>query len=114
MTGPLHGLRVVEMAGLGPGPFCGMLLADLGAEVIRVERPVPAMTVATDAKLDMMNRGKRSIILDLKAPAGVETLWKLVLRADALFEGFRPGVMERNGFGPDECWRRSRRSFTAG
>ncbi len=106
MSGPLAGFRILEMAGLGPGPFCGMTLADLGADVTRVERPVPAMTVATDAKLDMMNRGKRSIIVDLKSKDGAETMGKLLDRSDGLFEGFRPGVMERNGFGPDVCLAR--------
>lgn len=97
--GPLSGLRVIEVAGLGPGPFCGMMLGDMGAEVIRVDRP------GTDPrqKLDPLCRNRRSIMLDLKSPRGVEVLLRLVESADALYEGFRPGVAERLGFGPDAC-----------
>jgi alpha-methylacyl-CoA racemase len=89
------------MAGIGPGPFCGMMLADLGAEVIRVDRPMASNSIISDPRLDLMGRGKRSITLDLKKPAEAEVLWKLIEGADGLLEGFRPGVMERNGFGPD-------------
>ncbi len=104
--GPLAGLRIIEMAGLGPGPYCGMLLADLGADVIRIDRPVPAMTLLDDPRRDVMARGKRSITLDLKKPAHQQVLWKLIDTADALYEGMRPGVMERLGFGPTECLAR--------
>ncbi|RBW51271.1 CaiB/BaiF CoA transferase family protein [Marinobacter sp. F3R11] len=102
--GPLHGFRIIELAGIGPGPFCGMVLADMGAEVISVERLGAS---APDVALDCSRRGKRSIALDLKSEAGVEALLKLVESADALFEGFRPGVTEKLGIGPDECLARN-------
>lgn len=98
--GPLEGIRIVEIEGIGPCPFGGMLLADLGAEVIRVSRPEPAFLQAT---FDVMSRGKKSVVLDLKKPEGKEALLKIVETADALIEGFRPGVMERLGIGPDVC-----------
>lgn len=102
MTGPLDGLRVVEFAGIGPGPFCGMLLADLGADVVRVERAdSPPGVVPWSAEL--LNRGKRSVAADLKTPQGRELALSLVARADLAFEGFRPGVAERLGIGPQEC-----------
>ncbi|MBB5873732.1 alpha-methylacyl-CoA racemase [Allocatelliglobosispora scoriae] len=107
-TGPLRGLRVVEIAGIGPGPFCGMFLADLGADVVRVDRPGGGIT-AVDYRLDLLNRGKRSITADLKDPAGVELVLRLAGRADVAFEGFRPGVAERLGVGPDECLARNPR-----
>ena len=97
--GPLSGVRVVEFAGLGPGPFCGMLLADLGADVVRIDRRGGGGGLGATSLLD---RGKRSIALDLKDPADVEVVRALVRRADVLLEGFRPGVMERLGLGPDE------------
>ena len=103
--GPLEGIRIIEMAGLGPGPFCGMLLADMGAEIIRVDRPNSA-DFSGGTKGDAMARGKRSIVLDMRKPEDKETFWKLVDRADALFEGMRPGVMERLGIGPDEVLKR--------
>ena len=96
--GPLSGVRVVEFAGLGPGPFCGMLLADLGADVVRIDRRGNGSGLGATSLLD---RGKRSIALDLKDPADVEVVRALVRRADVLLEGFRPGVMERLGLGPD-------------
>ncbi|MDO6459680.1 CaiB/BaiF CoA-transferase family protein [Granulosicoccaceae sp. 1_MG-2023] len=102
--GPLHGFRIIELAGIGPGPFCGMLLADLGAEVISVERKGVS---AADPALDCSRRGKRSIALDLKSEDGREVLLKLADSADALFEGFRPGVTERLGVGPDVCLARN-------
>lgn len=102
--GPLHGVRIIELAGIGPGPFCGMILADLGAEVISVER-VGAQ--AEKPALDCSRRGKRSISLNLKSEAGVEALLKLVESADALFEGFRPGVVEKLGIGPEQCLERN-------
>lgn len=104
--GPLKGFRVIELAGIGPGPFCGMVLADLGAEVISVER-VGAQ--ALKPALDCSRRGKRSIALNLKTRDGVEALLKLVETADALFEGFRPGVTEKLGIGPDQCMQRNPR-----
>jgi alpha-methylacyl-CoA racemase len=108
MTGPLAGLTVIEMAGLGPTPFCGMLLADMGAEVIRVERTEPS-GLGIDLAFDLRNRNKRSIALDMKFDAGRAALMRLVARADVLTEGFRPGVAERLGFGPDDCWKVSPR-----
>ena len=104
--GPLKGLKIIEMAGIGPGPFCGMVLADLGAEIIRVDR---ASAIGTGSKKEPSNRGKKSIAVDLKAKEGVEVVLKLVETADAIFEGFRPGVMERLGLGPDVCLARNER-----
>jgi alpha-methylacyl-CoA racemase len=98
MAGPLDGLRVVEMAGLGPGPFCGMVLGDLGADVLCIERP-GTQREATDVTA----RGKRRLALDLQTPTGVEAALSLIARADLLIEGFRPGVMERLGLGPAPC-----------
>ena len=103
--GPLQGLKVVEMAGIGPGPFCAMLLADMGADVVRIDRRMPAAGV--DKKYQILNRGRRSISLDLKDPDDLETVLRLIEKADALIEGFRPGVMERLGLGPDACFRRN-------
>ena len=106
--GPLSGKRIIEIAGIGPGPFCAMLLSDLGAEVIRVDR---ASTVADELpdlpSLDLLNRGRRSIGIDLKDPNGVETVLKLIESSDALIEGFRPGVAERLGIGPEDCLTRN-------
>ncbi len=108
--GPLHGLRVLEIAGIGPGPMCAMLLADLGAEVLRIDRPAPSgLGVAMDPAYDVMNRGRRSVAIDLKTPEGVALLLDLVEKADALIEGFRPGVAERLGFGPNACLQRNPR-----
>ena len=104
--GPLKGLKIIEMAGIGPGPFCGMVLADLGAEIIRVDR---ASEIGTGSKKEPSNRGKKSIAVDLKAKEGVEVVLKLVETADAIFEGFRPGVMERLGIGPEVCLARNDR-----
>ena len=104
-TGPLSGLRVVEIGSIGPGPFCGMLLADLGADVIRVDRSVGAVLVGPNAdfRTEVMHRGRRSVAVDLKHPEGREVVLDLVREADILFEGFRPGVTERLGIGPDDC-----------
>jgi len=104
MAGPLQGLKVIEMAGIGPGPFTAMMLADMGADVLRVDRP-NARVLNPDK--DVLNRGRRSIAVDLKHPDGVQTVLRLVEQADALLEGFRPGVMERLGLGPDECLARN-------
>ena len=105
MAGPLRGLKILEFAGIGPGPFCGMVLADLGAEVIRLDRTEgPEGT-----RQDFVGRGRRSLALDLKKPEAVQAALKLVEGADALIEGFRPGVMERLGLGPDTCLARNPR-----
>jgi len=98
--GPLEGIRIVEIDGIGPCPFAGMLLADLGAEVIRVGRPEPS---PLQASFDVFSRGKKSVVLDLKSPEGRNALLAIVKTADALIEGFRPGVMERLGVGPKAC-----------
>jgi alpha-methylacyl-CoA racemase len=106
--GPLQGLTIIEIAGIGPGPFAAMSLADMGADVIRVERPGGSMfTAAHNTRLDFLNRGKRCICVNLKTPEGVETVLKLLEKADALLEGFRPGVMEKLGLGPDVCLQRN-------
>ncbi len=106
--GPLEGVRVVEIAGIGPGPFCAMMLADMGADVIRVDRASAVRGGDPDVPpADVMNRGRRSIGIDLKTEEGVETLLRLTDRADALLEGFRPGVAERLGIGPDVCRARN-------
>ncbi len=107
-TGPLAGYRIIEIAGIGPGPFAAMMLADMGAEVIRVERAQSAKGPSPDRPhVDVTLRGRRNIAIDLKHADGVATLLDLVERADALIEGFRPGVMERLGAGPDECRSRN-------
>lgn len=108
-SGPLSGLKIVEFAGIGPGPFCGMLLSDLGADVVRIDRktgPVGGSRPTVD-RFSVTQRGRRSIALDLKNPASIETCLKLLEKADALFEGFRPGVMERLGLGPDVALARN-------
>jgi alpha-methylacyl-CoA racemase len=97
----------VEIAGIGPGPYCAMVLADMGAEVLRIERP--ANVSGADARFDLLSRGRRCIAIDLKQAAGVEAVLRLVERADGLTEGFRPGVMERLGLGPDVCLARNPR-----
>jgi alpha-methylacyl-CoA racemase len=103
--GPLQGLRVVELEGLGPAPFCGMLLADMGAEVVSIARRSSAAPRTTQVS----ERGKRTIALNLKAPEGVEAVLRLCERSDVLIEGFRPGVMERLGLGPEVCLARNPR-----
>jgi alpha-methylacyl-CoA racemase len=101
--GPLEGIKIVEFAGIGPGPFCCMLLADMGADVVRIDRTEAAdLGTPTEAKYALLARGRRSIALDLKKPEDVKVARALVAKADALVEGFRPGVMERLGLGPDE------------
>jgi alpha-methylacyl-CoA racemase len=103
-VGPLEGVRVVEFAGLGPGPFCGMLLADLGADVIRIDRPAArGGLIGALGSTSLLDRGKRSIALDLKSPADLDVVRALMRRSDVLLEGFRPGVMERLGLGPTEA-----------
>ena len=98
--GPLTGIRVVEMAGIGPGPFTAMMLSDLGAEVIRVDR---LSHKGIGHRANVLNRGRKSIAVDLKNPRGVETTLRLIEQADVVLEGFRPGVMERLGLGPEKC-----------
>lgn len=107
-NGPLAGVRVVELAGIGPGPFAAMLLADLGADVVRVDRPGGAV-LGIDPARDLTNRNKRSVVLDLKTGAGASAVLALVERADILIEGYRPGVAERLGVGPDACLGRNPR-----
>ncbi|WP_431516821.1 CaiB/BaiF CoA transferase family protein [Streptomyces sp.] len=107
-AGPLDGVRVVELAGIGPGPFAAMLLADLGADVVRVDRP-GGPVLGIDPACDITNRNKRSVILDLKDERGVAAVLDLVERADVLLEGNRPGVAERLGVGPDACLARNPR-----
>ncbi|MCX5442540.1 CoA transferase [Streptomyces sp. NBC_00056] len=99
-SGPLAGVRVVELGGLGPGPFCGMMLADLGAEVIRVDRPAEA---GQETRHPVIHRGRTSIAVDLKHPEGADAVRQLIAGADAVIEGFRPGAVERLGLGPDVC-----------
>lgn len=105
-SGPLAGVRVLELAGIGPAPFCGMMLGDLGAEVIRIERPG---ALAYDPSRDPLLRNRRSVGLNLKHPEGVALALRLVGRSDLLIEGFRPGVMERIGLGPEQCLGRNPR-----
>jgi alpha-methylacyl-CoA racemase len=105
-AGPLAGLRVIELAGLGPGPFAAMLLADLGADVVRVDRPDRGSR-GPDPRLYAMHRGRRSVAVDLKHPDGRDVVRRLVNGADVLMEGFRPGVAERLGLGPDDCLARN-------
>ena len=102
--GPLQGLKVLEFAGLGPAPFCGMLLADLGAQVLRIDRlGQPSAAALFDPAKDILQRGRPAIALNLKQPAGIAAALRLAGEADVLIEGFRPGVMERLGLGPDPC-----------
>ncbi|MFF4453412.1 CaiB/BaiF CoA transferase family protein [Streptomyces goshikiensis] len=105
-NGPLAGVRVVELAGIGPGPFAAMLLADLGADVVRVDRPGGG-GLAIDPEYDVTNRNKRSVLIDLKSAEGPQRVLELVERADVLIEGFRPGVAERLGVGPADCHARN-------
>ncbi len=107
MSGPLSGLKIIEMAGIGPAPFACMLLADLGADVIRVDRPGGGAMSATDSPADVLQRGRRSIAVDLKNAKGVEVVLKMIEAADVVVEGFRPGVMEKLGLGPDVCLPRN-------
>ena len=106
--GTLTGIKIIEVAGIGPGPYAAMMLADMGADVIRIDRSAAVQGGDPDVPpADIFNRGRRSIGIDLKSPEGVETLLELVGTADALIEGFRPGVAERLGFGPDVCLERN-------
>jgi crotonobetainyl-CoA:carnitine CoA-transferase CaiB-like acyl-CoA transferase len=109
-VGPLAGIKVVELAGIGPGPMCAMLLADLGATVLRIDRPGPQdLGVARPLRYDLLLRGRRSLAVDLKRLEGKALALRLVERADALIEGFRPGVTERLGLGPEDCLARNPR-----
>ena len=108
--GPLQGLRIVEFAGIGPGPFCATLLADMGASVLRVDRLSPSgLGLPSEPRFDPLGRGRRSVAVDLKHPDGVAFALDLAARADGLIEGFRPGVMERLGLGPEPCLARNPR-----
>jgi len=108
--GVLSGYKVVEFAGIGPAPMCGMLLSDMGAEVLLVDRAADAnLGIAMDAKFNLLGRGRRSVAIDLKKKEGTEAALKLIEQADAVIEGFRPGVMERLGLGPDVCLERNSR-----
>jgi alpha-methylacyl-CoA racemase len=108
MAGPLSGIKVVEITGIGPGPFCAMMLADLGADVIRIDRSAAVRAQLPDKPSnDVLARGRRSIGVDLKHPEGVELVLQLIEKADVLTEGFRPGVMERLGLGPEVCLKRN-------
>ncbi|HSV53027.1 MAG TPA: CaiB/BaiF CoA-transferase family protein [Burkholderiaceae bacterium] len=111
MAGPLQGLKVVEMVGIGPAPFCAMLFADMGAEVIRIDRPVDHGRIVghSSPRFDVAARGRRSLAIDLKKAGAAETVLQLIDRADVLIEGFRPGVMERLGLGPDVCLPRNQK-----
>jgi len=108
--GPLQGLRVIELAGIGPGPMCCMLLADLGADVIRVDRLEPSgLGIAVDKRFEVSGRGRRSVAIDTRQPAGRDVVLELVEGADVLIEGFRPGVTEKLGLGPADCEKRNPR-----
>ncbi len=107
--GPLQGIRVVEIAGLGPAPFASMVLADLGAEVVRVDRTNAVGGDPKAARYDILSRGRRSVAIDLKTEGGAEVMLRLIAQADVLVEGFRPGVAERLGIGPEVCLERNRR-----
>jgi alpha-methylacyl-CoA racemase len=109
MAGPLSGLKVIEMAGLGPAPFCAMLLADMGAEVLRIERPAKADVTGAGGPHDVLSRNRTALALDLKQPEAIAALLGAIERADVLIEGFRPGVMERLGLGPEVCLQRNPR-----
>ncbi len=107
MTGPLRGFRVVELAGIGPGPFAAMVLADMGADVVRIDRAGATGKEPGQTRFDVLGRGRRSIAVDLKHPDGPEVVLRLAEQADALVEGFRPGVAERLGVGPEACLERN-------
>jgi len=109
-SGPLNGYKIIELAGIGPAPFCAMLLADMGAEIIRVDRTIPAdLGLPQPREFSVLERGRKRIAVDLKQADGVQTVLRLVGQADALIEGFRPGVTERIGLGPEDCWAHNER-----
>ncbi len=103
--GPLEGIKILEVGGIGPGPFCGMMLSDMGADIVRIERR--GGLSLTDPKYDLLTRNRRSVFIDLRKPEGVETVLKMVEQVDALQEGFRPGVMEKLGLSPEVCLERN-------
>ncbi len=105
--GPLNGVKIIEVGGIGPGPFCGMMLSDMGADIIRVERK--GGLSLSESKYDLLTRNRRSISINLRNPQGVHTLLRMLEQVDALQEGFRPGVMEKLGIGPDVCLKRNPR-----
>ncbi|MGB7301612.1 MAG: CaiB/BaiF CoA-transferase family protein [Burkholderiaceae bacterium] len=108
--GPLHGHRIIELTGIGPAPMCGMMLAELGADVLRIDRlQASGLGIGGDPTLELLHRSRPCIAVDLKSPAGVELVLKLVESADALIEGFRPGVTERLGLGPEQCAARNKK-----
>jgi len=107
--GPLQGYKIIEFAGIGPGPFCAMLLADMGADIIRIDRASASAASSGKDKQNVTARGRRSIALDLKKPEAIAAVFRLCAQVDGLIEGFRPGVMERLGLGPDECRRENPR-----
>ena len=107
--GPLTAVRVIEVGGIGPIPFCGMMLGDMGADVIRIDRLIVSGSKADSPFTDILRRNRRVLAVDLKAPRGLELLLRMIERADVLLEGFRPGVMERIGLGPDVCLARNER-----
>jgi alpha-methylacyl-CoA racemase len=108
--GPLHGFKIIEIAGIGPGQLCGMLLADMGAQLIRIDRPVDAdLGIAMPTKLNLMNRSRPTLAVDLKSKQGADLVLRLCEDADAIFEGYRPGVMEKLGLGPSECMAKNAR-----
>jgi alpha-methylacyl-CoA racemase len=111
MSGPLKGITVVEFAGIGPAPFCAMMLSDMGANVIRIDKPgnTDIAGILKDTKYDITGRGRRSLALDLKNPESPAIALKLIEKADVLIEGYRPGVMERIGLGPDVCLKRNKK-----
>lgn len=109
-SGPLTGLKIIELGGIGPAPFCAMVLADMGADVLRLDRIAPSDSgIRMDHRFNLLNRGRRSVAIDLKRPEAVALVQRLVCSADAVLEGFRPGVTERLGLGPDECMTRNPR-----
>jgi alpha-methylacyl-CoA racemase len=109
VSGPLRGVRIVELAGMGPGPFAAMMLAELGAEVVRVDRPAQSSDGVLSQRYDLLRRSRRSVEIDLRSPEGVAQVLDLVEGADVLLEGYRPGVAERLGLGPEDCWERNPR-----
>ncbi len=108
--GPLHGVKIVEFGGIGPPPMCGMLLADMGADILRIDRTQPSgLGLPVPARFSVMDRSRRSVAIDLKTPEGVKAVMRLLEQADGIIEGFRPGVMERLGLGPEAVWARNPR-----
>ena len=108
--GPLKGVKVLEIASIGPGPFAAMMLSDMGAEVLRIDRVIQESEVDLNkVDKDILNRGRKSVGVDLKNPTGVKVVLRLAERSDVLIEGFRPGVMERLGLGPEGCLKRNPR-----